>query len=156
MTIMKSLHRVNKHTALRTLLALVAAQDLELHQLDIKTAFLNSELEETIYMKQPEGYEEGGPDTVCHLKKSLYGLRQAPRAWNTRLKQELEQMGFKISKADAGLYIAAHEGSNIYLLVYVDDILIAAKDMAAIRYIKGRLTSTFDVRDLEKPSTFWA
>ena len=145
---------VSKHTTLRTLLALVAAQDLELHQLDIKTAFLNGELEETIYMKQPEGYEEGGPDTVCHLKKSLYGLRQAPRAWNSRLKQELEQMGFKISQADAGLYVAEHEGSNIYALVYVDDILIAARDMAAIHNIKERLTSTFDVRDLGEAKYF--
>ena len=81
---------VSKHTTLRTLLALTAAEDLELHQLDIKTAFLNGELEETIFMNQPEGYQEGTPDTVCHLRKSLYGLRQAPRAWNTRLKTLLE------------------------------------------------------------------
>jgi len=61
---------VSKHTTLRTLLALAAAEDMELHQLDIKTAFLNGELEATIYMSQPEGYAEGGHNTVCHLHKS--------------------------------------------------------------------------------------
>ena len=145
---------VSKHTTLRTLLALTASEDLELHQLDIKTAFLNGELEETIYMKQPEGYEEGTSDTVCHLKKSLYGLRQAPRAWNTRLKKELELMSFKPSDADAGLYIAEFKGSNVYILVYVDDILIAAKDIAAVNNVKERLTSIFDVRDLGEAKYF--
>lgn len=81
---------VSKYTILRTLLALTAAEDLELYQLDIKTAFLNGELEDTIYTQQPQEYEEGGADTVCLLKKSLYGLRQAPRAWPTGIKKELE------------------------------------------------------------------
>ena len=145
---------VSKHTTLRTLLALTASEDLELHQLEIKTAFLNGELEETIYMKQPEGYEEGTSDMVCHLKKSLYGLRQAPRAWNTRLKKELELMSFKPSDADAGLYIAQFKGSNVYILVYVDDILIAAKDIATVNNVKERLTSIFDVRDLGEAKYF--
>jgi hypothetical protein len=69
---------MNKHTTLRALLAIVAQQDLELHQLDVKTAFLNEELEEEIYMQQPQGYEQGGPNTVCRLLRALYELRQAP------------------------------------------------------------------------------
>lgn len=140
----------------QSLLALTTSEDLELHQLDIKTAFLNGELEETIYMKQPEGYEEGTPDTICHLKKSLYGLRQAPRAWNTRLKKEVELMSFKPSDADAGLYImtAQFKGNNVYILVYMDDILIAAKDMAAVDNVKERLNSIFDVRDLGEAKYF--
>ncbi len=145
---------VSKHTTLRTLLSLAAAEDLELHQLDIKTAFLNGDLEETIYMQQPEGYAEGGPNMVCHLRKSLYGLKQAPRAWNTRLKQELEGMGFTASGADAGLFTAQYKGSNIYILVYVDDILVAAKNLADINHIKARLTAIFDVRDLGEAKYF--
>ena len=139
---------VSKHTTLRTLLGMVASQDMELHQLDIKTAFLNGELEETIYMQQPRGYEEGSTNTVCLLKKSLYGLRQAPRAWHTRLKQELEHMGFTASEADPGLYTAHFKHTSIYLLVYVEDILIAAKTHGAIDHVKARLTDAFDVRDL--------
>ena len=71
---------VIKHTTLRTLLPMAAAEDMELHQLDIKTAFLNGDLEESIYMEQLEGYAEGGSNMVCHLRKTLYGLKQAPRA----------------------------------------------------------------------------
>lgn len=82
--------------------AITAAEDLELHQLDIKTRFLNDELVETINMKQPDGFRKLGPDTVCHTKKSLYGLRQAPRAWQSCLKQELNLMSFKPSDADPG------------------------------------------------------
>ena len=105
---------VSKYTTVRALLSMAAAEDLELHQLDIKTAFLNGELEETIYMKQPEGYEEGGPSMVCHLHKSLYGLRQAPRAWHARLKTELESMGFTASQADPGLNTANLKDGRVF------------------------------------------
>ncbi len=145
---------VSKHITLRTLLALAAAEDMELHQLDIKTAFLNGDLEETIYIKQPEGYAEGGPSMVCRLRKSLYGLKQASRAGNTRLKQELESMGFTASGADAGLFTAQYKGSNIYILVYVDDILVAAKNLADINYVKARLRAIFDVKDLGEAKYF--
>ncbi len=145
---------VSKHTTLRTLLSLAAAEDLELHQLDIKTAFLNGDLEDTIYMHQPEGYAEGGPSMVCRLRKSLYGLKQAPRAWNTRLKQELEGMGFIASGADAGLFTAQYKGNSIYILMYVDDILVAAKNLADINHIKARLTAIFDVRNLGEAKYF--
>ncbi|GAQ93564.1 hypothetical protein KFL_016510020 [Klebsormidium nitens] len=71
---------VSKRTIFRALLAVVAERDLELHQLDVKTAFFNGELEEEIYMQQPQGYEQGGLETVCRLERILYRLRQAPRA----------------------------------------------------------------------------
>ena len=145
---------VSKHTTLRTLLALVASGDMELHQLDIKTAFLNRELEETIYMQQPEGYAEGGPNMVCHLKKSLYGLKQAPRAWHTRLKQELENMGFTASAADPGLFTAQLKSGKVYVLVYVDDILVGAKSLTDIQHVKDRLTGVFKVRDLGEAKYF--
>ncbi|GAX85913.1 hypothetical protein CEUSTIGMA_g13329.t1 [Chlamydomonas eustigma] len=92
---------VSKHTTLRALLSLVATEDLELQQLDVKTAFLNGVLEEEIYMVQPPGFEEGGKNVVCKLEKALYGLKQAPRAWHTKLRKELELLGFTASEADA-------------------------------------------------------
>ena len=145
---------VSKHTTLRTLLALAAAEDMELRQLDIKTAFLNGELEGTIYMQQPQGFAEGGPDVVCHIRKALYGLKQAPRAWNTRLEQELESMGFTASGADPGLFIAHYKDGKVYVLVYVDDILVAYKSLEDIQHVKHRLTEVFKIRDLGEAKYF--
>lgn len=145
---------VSKQSTLRTLLALVAAQDLELHQLDIKTAFLNGDLEETIYMQQPEGYAEGSPSMACHLHKSLYGLRQAPRAWNMKLKQQLESMGFTASEADPGFFIGHFKDGTVYILVYVDDLLVVANSNSGIQSVISRLKDAFKVRDLG-PATYF-
>lgn len=95
---------VSKYSTLRALLAVAAVEDLEVHQLDIKTAFLNGILEEEVYIEQPAGYKEGGPDLGCHLHKALYGLKQAPRAWHIRLTEELTEMGFVTSAADILAY----------------------------------------------------
>jgi hypothetical protein len=108
---------VSKHTTLRALLAIVAQQDLELHQLDVKTAFLNGELEGEIYMQQPQGYEQGGPNIVCRLLRTLYGLRQAPRAWYQCLKKVLENLEFVASSADAALFQGTMDGETVWLLV---------------------------------------
>lgn len=145
---------VSKHATLRTFLAVVAERGLHLHQLDVKTAFLNGDLEETIYMKQPAGYEQGGPRTVCRLRKAIYGLRQAPRAWHIKLHATLEKMGFRASKADASLFVRGHGDDAVYLLVYVDDILIASKHLAAVAAVKAELGSIFTVRDLGEAKFF--
>ena len=149
-----------KHTAIgstssqQTLLSLVAVEDLELRQLDVTTAFLNGELEEDIYIKQPPGYEEGGPGMVCHLRRALYGLRQAPRAWHIRLKQELEDIGFLASDADPGLFTLCNKTDNVYLLVYVDDISVACKDRASADLVVASLKAAFNVRDLGEATYF--
>ena len=145
---------VSKHTTLRVLLSLVASLDLELRQLDVTTAFLNGDLEETIYMKQPPGFEEGGPGISCHLHRSLYGLRQAPRAWHTKLKLELEAMGFVASDADPGLFILRSTFGTVYQLVYVDDLLLASKSSAAVDNVIKAIQSTFAVRDLGDATYF--
>src|SRR5688500_2087707 len=139
---------VSKHTTLRALLALVAEEGLHLHPLAVKTAFLNGDLEEDLYMVQPPRYVEGGPRTVCHLRKSLYGLRQAPRAWYAKLKMELEKLGFKESVADAGLFILDKGDHKVFLMVYVDDMLIASRDLNSVVAVKELLGSVFDVHDL--------
>jgi len=96
---------VSKYATLRALLAVAAEQDLEVRQLDIKTAFLNGELDEDLYVLQPPGYVTGPQSTVCHLRKALYGLRQAPRQWHICLKQALERCGFAAADADPGLFV---------------------------------------------------
>ena len=145
---------VSKHTTLRTLLALAATEDLELHQLDVKTAFLNGELEEVIYMQQPPGYEEGGSQFACKLHKALYGLRQAPRAWHKKLRSELEGIGFSAGESDPGLFILRKEDTRVFVLVWVDDMLIAGKDVHDIARVKERLMSIFDIRDLGEARYF--
>jgi hypothetical protein len=145
---------VSKHGTLRAFLALVAERDLELEHLDVKTAFLNGDLEEEIYMQQPPGFEEGSAGTVCRLRKTLYGLKQAPRAWHIRLKAELEKIGFRASDADPGLYVLNHEAGDVYLLVYVDDLLPASSNAELIGQVKAKLKDLFDIRDLG-PATYF-
>jgi transposase InsO family protein len=145
---------VSKYATLRALLATAAAQDLELHQLDFKTAFLNGELEEDVYVQQPPGYEEGNGKMACHLRRALYGLRQAPRTWHERLKKELEKVGFTPSEADPGLFIANRKTHYVFILVYVDDILIAAKDTETVNQIKDALMTAFPAHDLGEAGLF--
>jgi hypothetical protein len=145
---------VSKYTTLRALLAKAAAEDLRLCMLDIKTAFLQGDLEEQVYIQQPPGYEDGS-NLVCHLHKALYGLKQAPRAWHQRLHRELLELGFTPSEADPGLYILSKGVSaTLFLMVYVDDILLASKSEVAIVNIKNKILGTFDGRDLGEPSDY--
>jgi hypothetical protein len=139
---------VSKYTTIRTMMALVAAEDMEMELLDIKTAFLNGTLQEEVYLKHPPGYPQGPPGTVLRLKKTLYGLKQAPRAWHQRLDAELHNIGFTPSAADPGLYISTKDNNRAYLMVYVDDILIASASKSLINTVKTKLSSAFDARDM--------
>lgn len=144
---------VSKYTTLRTMLALAASQDLEIHQLDIKTAFLNGELEEDVWIEQPPGYSNGDSSTACHLHKSLYGLKQAPRAWHTKLKAELEAQNYISSEADPALFIK-QGGEPVYLLTYVDDILIIAHHLNSVKEAKTKILSAFEARDMGEATCF--
>ena len=141
---------VVKHSSIRVLLALVAMHNLELEQLDVKTAFLHGELEETIYMQQPEGFEiKGKKDHVCLLKKSLYGLKQSPRQWYKRFDSFMVGHGYSRSQYDSCVYFRKlKDGSFVYLLLYVDDMLIAAKDMFELNKLKSELSGEFEMKDL--------
>jgi transposase InsO family protein len=139
---------VTKYSTIRSLLAVAAAEDWELQLLDIKTAFLNGVLEEEVYINHPPGYPQGPPGTVLKLNKTLYGLKQAPRAWHQRLDSELLNLGFTSSASDPGLYIQTEENNRIFLMVYVDDILIASDNLDLIEAIKGKLMTAFDARDM--------
>ncbi|KAL1540760.1 Retrovirus-related Pol polyprotein from transposon TNT 1-94 [Salvia divinorum] len=141
---------VVRHTSIRVLLAMVAHHDLELEQLDVKTAFLHGMLEEDIYMTQPEGFMVSGKeDYVCKLKKSLYGLKQSPRQWYKRFDSYMIQLGYSRSLYDCCVYHnKADDGSMIYLVLYVDDMLIAAKSKSEIQKLKANLNAEFDMKDL--------
>ncbi|KAG8486777.1 hypothetical protein CXB51_020123 [Gossypium anomalum] len=141
---------VVKHSSIRALLGIVAMHDLELEQLDVKTAFLHGELEEDIYMQQPEGFTVSEKeDYVCLLKKSLYGLKQSPRQWYKRFDSFMTSHNFKRSSFDSCVYFKKNnDGSFVYLLLYVDDMLIAAKDKGEIRKVKAQLSEEFEMKDL--------
>ena len=137
-------------TTLRTVLALVACQDMELVQMDVKTAFLHGDLHEDIYMQQPEGYQVKGKERlVCKLQKSLYGLKQAPREWYHKFDAFMKTQGFRRSDHDHCLYTKkARDGSLLILILYVDDMLIAGKSSIDMNALKARLHKTFDMKDL--------
>ncbi|GKC75234.1 retrotransposon protein, putative, ty1-copia subclass, partial [Tanacetum coccineum] len=125
----------------------LAHHDLELEQLDVKTAFLHGDLEEEIYMSQPEGFVvQPKEDYVCKLRKSLYGLKQSPRQWYKRFDSFMVKHGFSRSANDFCVYHKrASSGSLIYLLLYVDDMLVAAKDIDEVNMLKILLNTEFDM-----------
>ncbi|KAJ4729013.1 Retrovirus-related Pol polyprotein from transposon TNT 1-94 [Melia azedarach] len=145
---------VVRHTSIRVLLAIVAHQDLELEQLDVKTAFLHGELEEEIYITQPDGFQvPGKEDYVCKLKKSLYGLKQSPRQWYKRFDSYMIEIGYTRSPYDCCVYYSkATNGSLIYLVLYVDDMLIAAENKSDVQKLKDLLSVEFEMKDLDTPS----
>eukprot|EP00253_Pinus_taeda_P026342 PITA_26342 len=117
--------------AIRILLALSSFQKFKVFQMDIKFAFLNGDLNEEVYIEQPDGFILGNdPKLVCRLKKALYGLKQAPRAWYYRLDKYLHQQGFLKGSADSNLYIKIDNDKFLILVVYVDDIIFGSNEEA--------------------------
>ena len=141
---------VAKHVSIRFLLSMLVHFDMELQQMDVKTAFLHGYLDEDIYMEQPEGYiDKEHPEKVCLLKRSLYGLRQSPRQWNTRFDEFILSHGFTRSEYDICVYYKEYERDNyIYMLLYVDDILIASNSKSQVAELKQILSSEFEIKDL--------
>ena len=128
---------------------------LQLHQLDVTTAFLNGTLEEEVFMKQPEGYETKSKEQlVCRLKKSIYGLKQSPRCWNIALDSHLKEMGFSQSQSDPCIYYKDTGDEVFYMGVYVDDIILAGKSESKMKQVKTDLSRKFDTKDLGKLSYF--
>ncbi|GJS79710.1 retrotransposon protein, putative, ty1-copia subclass [Tanacetum coccineum] len=121
----------------------------KLEQLDVKTAFLHDNLKETIYMRQPLGFEEGTGNKVCLLKKSLYGLKQSLRQWYKRFDVYMFINGFSRNSYDNCIYFKEFApGMYIYILLYIDDMLIACKSKSEIEYTKGMLQKEFDMKEL--------
>lgn len=120
-----------------------------LRPLDVHNAFLHRVLEEEVYMKQPPGYENSSqPNFICKLDKALYGLKQAPRAWYARLSGKLQQLGFKASKADTSLFYYSKGDVIIFMLIYVDDIIVASSTQSAVSALLQDLKEDFALKDL--------
>ena len=131
-------------------MALVAHYDLELHQMDVKTAFLNGDLEENVYMAQPKGFVVEGKERMgCRLKKSIYRLKQASRQWYLKFDQTIRNFG---NFVDNCVYAKFKNGKFIFLVLYVDDILLASSDVSLLLETKKFLSSKFDMKDLGEAS----
>ena len=140
---------VVKMTTIRLVLGIVASEDLRLEQMDVKTAFLHGDLDEDIYMMQPEGFPIVGKENlVCKLKKSLYGLKQAPRQWYLRFDNFMRKSGYNRFEMDHCCYQKHFDSSYIILLLYVDDMLIAGSDIQEINKLKKQLSREFEMKDL--------
>jgi hypothetical protein len=140
---------VARLTTIRVLLSMAASYGLIVHQMDVKTAFLNGELEEEIYMDQPDGFVVKGEERkVCKLLKSLYGLKQAPKQWHEKFDRTLTSVGFVVNEADKCVYYRHGGGEGVILCLYVDDILIFGTNMKVIHEVKSFLSKSFDMKDL--------
>jgi hypothetical protein len=123
--------------------------------MDVKTAFLNGELEEEIYMDQPEGFVvKGREGMVCKLVKSLYGLKQEPKQWHYKFDRTLTSVGFVTNEADKCVYYRYGGGKGVILCLYVDDILIFGTSLELIKEVQDFLSQKFEMKGLGKLMLF--
>jgi histone deacetylase 1/2 len=117
--------------------------------MDVKIAFLNGELEKEIYMEQLQGFvHQGGEHLVCKLHKSLFGLKQFPRAWNQKLDAFLKSIEFMKSEADPSVYVARVGDVKFFIVVYADDLILVCNDQTKLLQIKEELNQKFEMKDL--------
>jgi hypothetical protein len=136
--------------AVRLLLALAAHENWEIHHMDVKSAFLNGDLNEEVFVLQPPGFVRTGRENqVLKLKKALYGLHQAPRAWNQKLDESLTSVGFQRCPSDPAIYCRGNKkGDRLVVGVYVDDLIITGSSKQGILSFKKEMTKMFEMSDL--------
>jgi hypothetical protein len=145
----ESFEPVTKFTSIHCILTLVALENMEIHQMDMKITFFNGELEKEIYMEQLQGFmHQGGEHLMCKLHKSLYGLKQSPRAWNQKLDVFLKNIEFMKSEADPSVYVAQVGDVKFFIVVYVDDLILMCNDQNKLLQIKEELSQKFEMKDL--------
>ena len=145
---------VAKMNTVRTILAIAASQSWRLHQMDVKNAFLHSDLQVEIYMKLPSGMTTSSPHNVCKLRRSLYGLKQAPRSWFEKFRSTLLSFSFTQSQYDSSLFLHTSTSGIVILLVYGDDIIITGTDCGLITKLQQLLNATFHMNDLGQLTYF--
>ncbi|KAG1665046.1 hypothetical protein FOA52_003222 [Chlamydomonas sp. UWO 241] len=140
---------VSKYTTLRCLIAFAADHDLEIHQIDVRNAFLNGRLKENIWIEQPPLFHDGDSSMGCHLLMALYGLCQAPKVWYEEILSSLTNLGFVPSVADPCLFIrpAKSRSDYVYLLLYVDDMLVIGRTSSVRKFVR-QVTKAYECRDL--------
>ncbi|KAH9681085.1 hypothetical protein KPL71_026816 [Citrus sinensis] len=145
---------VARLTSIRVLFAIASLNNLYVHQMDVKTAFLNGDLDEEIYMEQPEGFVlPGNEKKVCKLVKSLYGLKQAPKQWHEKFDSVILSHGFKHNNADKCIYFKFTHDFGVIICLYIDDLLIFGTNMRGVDDTKKYLTSQFKMKDLGEVDT---
>jgi len=144
---------VAKHKSI-TVISLAAQMGWEIHQMDVKTAFLNRVIEEEVYIEQLEGFEtHDNKSHLCRLKKAMYGLKQATRAWYGRIDGYLQKMGFVKSGIDPNLYYLVVENEPLIFVLYVDDLFLIGSSKP-IGDCKKNLATEFDMKDLGRMHYF--
>lgn len=139
---------VARYSSIRSILALLAQMGWKIHQMDVKTAFLNGQIEEEVYIEQLKGFETFDHEShVCRLKRALYGLKQAPRAWYTRIDNYFTRLGFTKSEVNANLYHIMVKGKELIIVLYVDDLILTGDDQL-IMSCKEDLTREFEMKDM--------
>ena len=134
---------------IRLMIAIASVYKLVIHQMDVKTAFLNGDLEEEIYIKQPEGCLIPGQEhKVCKLVRSLYGLKQAPKQWHEKFDSILVSNGFHVNDSERCLYSKFHDNKGVFIILYVDDMLIMGTSLDIVKSTKTFLMSKFDTKDM--------
>ena len=139
---------VVRFSSVRALIAFAVQNDMLIHQMDVITAFLNEDLDEDIYMQQPDGYVQCGSEhLVCKLKKSLYGLKQAPQCWNLAFKKHMESIGFRQTTADPCVYVRFGDAIAI-VAVYVNDLILITKTPTEMEELKSMVAMRFKMKDM--------
>ncbi|KAA0050103.1 gag/pol protein [Cucumis melo var. makuwa] len=139
--------------SIRILLSIVTFYDYEIWQMDVKTAFLNGNLEESIFMSQPEGFiTQGQKQKVCKLNRSIYGLKKASRSWNIRFDIAIKSYGFDQNVDEPCVYKKINKGKVAFLVLYVNDILLIGNDVGYLIDVKAWLAAQFQMKDLGENS----
>ncbi|CAA7035663.1 unnamed protein product [Microthlaspi erraticum] len=139
---------VVKSDTIRLVLQLAVSRSWPIKQLDVNNAFLQGALTDEVYVAQPAGFiDKDRPDHVCRLRKALYGLKQAPRAWYQELKNFLLTIGFTNSLADTSVFTRIHQGKMVYILVYVDDIIVTGSNADVVQQVITTLSNRFSFKD---------
>jgi hypothetical protein len=139
---------VAKMNSIRLVIALATSHKWEVHQIDVKYVFLHADLKEEIYMEQPHGYVHNDSSLVCHLKKSLYGLKQSPRSWYAKMDSFLIAIGFSRCHSDPNVYTNKVGSHLIILVLYVDDLILTGSDSKLLNHVKTSLKEKFEMTDL--------